>query len=118
MNQQYYGFSHELYANQAAYRQYPPVDPTVFVQSASSYSGLLADASLITGRLSASQALARQLMDAAQQNKKEQVKRLIRSIGIQSDFEITYTPERMSLTLFPKGGRAGCCQLNMVLRWR
>jgi hypothetical protein len=97
---------------------YPEVDVTLFTKSATSIQKLLKDATSITNKLATSPSFAREVMSAAQQSKEDEVKRLLRSAGIQSKLEVSFNPNTIHVTLSPKKGDFACCQLTFLLYWR
>jgi hypothetical protein len=100
------------------YRQYPPVDPTLFSQSAIAMQKLMKDGSLILKKLAESKEFAFKVMSAAQESHTKEVKQLIKSIGIQSKVDIYYNPDGIRLTLSSKAGQIECCKLAISLRWK
>jgi hypothetical protein len=100
------------------YRQYPPVDPTLFSQSAIAMEKLMKDGSLILKKLAESKEFASKVMSAAQESDTKKVQQLIQSIGIQSKVDIYYNPDGIRLTLSSKVGQIECCKLAISLRWK
>ncbi|AGT33278.1 hypothetical protein M493_15310 [Geobacillus genomosp. 3] len=98
-------------------RPYPPVDPAIFSQSAATAQTLMNDAGVILKRLAESRSFAATVMSAAQEGKTEEVKRLIRSLGIRSKTDVYFNPDGIRLTLSPPPGAFPCCQLVVGLRW-
>jgi hypothetical protein len=100
------------------YRQYPPVDPTLFSQSAIAMQKLMKDGSLILKKLAESKEFAFKIMSAAQESDTKKVQQLIDSIGIQSKVDIYYNPDGIRLTLSSKDEQIDCCKLAISLRWK
>ncbi|ABO68239.1 MULTISPECIES: hypothetical protein [Geobacillus] len=98
-------------------RQYPPIDPSIFSQSAVTAQTLMNDVGVILKRLAESRPFAASVMSAAQEGKTEEVNRLIRSLGIRSQTEVYFNPDGIRLTLSPPPGAPRCCQLVIGLRW-
>ncbi|OQP07423.1 hypothetical protein B1690_02510 [Geobacillus sp. 46C-IIa] len=98
-------------------RPYPPVDPAIFSQSAATAQTLMNDAGVILKRLAESRSFAASVMSAAQEGKTDEVKRLLRSLGIRSQTEVYFNPDGIRLTLSPPPGAFPCCQLVVGLRW-
>lgn len=98
-------------------RPYPPVDPAIFSQSAATAQTLMNDAGVILKRLAESRSFAATVMSAAQEGKTEEVKRLIRSLGIRSKTDVYFNPDGIRLTLSPPPGAFPCCQFVVGLRW-
>ena len=67
-------------------RQYPPVDPTLFTQSAATAQTLMNDASAILKKLASSKSFATSVMSAAQEGKTKEVQRMIQSLLHQARF--------------------------------
>ncbi|MBA2871511.1 hypothetical protein HNQ85_001781 [Anoxybacillus calidus] len=101
-----------------SYRQYPPIDTTLFNQSIIAMQKLMKDASLILKKLAESKEFAFKVMSAAQESHTKEVKQLIESIGIQSKVDIYYNPDGIRLTLSSKAGQIECCKLAISLRWK
>ncbi|EPR27206.1 hypothetical protein QWV57_14960 [Geobacillus zalihae] len=96
---------------------YPPIDPALFSQSATTAQTLMNDAATVLKKLAESRSFAASVMSAAQEGKTEEVKRLIRSLGIRSQTEVYFNPDGIRLTLSPPPGSFPCCQLAIGLRW-
>jgi hypothetical protein len=99
-------------------RQYPPVDPALFSQSAIAMQRLMKDASIILDKLASSKEFAFKVMSAAQASKTKEVKQFIQSLGIQSKVSIYYNPDGIRLTLSATSGGVECCSLVIGLRWK
>jgi hypothetical protein len=76
----------------------------------------MVDADLLLSKLS-DPAFANQLMSAAQEGHKEEVERLIKSVGSQSAIITQYTPSGVQFTIDPNGEETPCCTLSMTLKW-
>ncbi|MBA2875605.1 hypothetical protein [Thermaerobacillus caldiproteolyticus] len=98
-------------------RQYPPVDPTLFGQSATAAQKLMKDASVILGKLASSKSFASNVMSAAQAGKTKEVQKSIQSLGIQSKVDVYFNPDGIRITLSPPSGTFDCCRLAIGLRW-
>lgn len=98
-------------------RQYPPINPTLFLQSAATAQMLMNDASIILKRLASSKTFATSVMSAAQEGKKKEVQRMIEALGIKSKVELYFNPDGIRFTLSPPPGAFLCCQLVIGLRW-
>ncbi|MDQ0216538.1 putative outer membrane protein [Oikeobacillus pervagus] len=61
---------------------------------------------------------AKQLMNAAQQSKTEQVKQLVKNSGVTQAPTIYYTPGGLHLNFASQDQTAECCHLIVELRWR
>ena len=69
----------------------PEVNPTTFIESAKEVNELLKEVVKISNNLINTN-IGRKIMEAAQQSNTEEIKRLIESIGITHNINITYTP--------------------------
>ncbi len=98
-------------------RQFPPVDPTKFQQSANKASQQLTDAKKIIDRISGSPEFAHRLMGAAQLSQKNEVRRLVASIGLKTVPGIDYTPDGLLLTFTNKQSNVECCKIRINMRW-
>ncbi|MFC2947372.1 hypothetical protein [Virgibacillus sediminis] len=99
-------------------RQYPPVDPDFFHQSANEMKKLMQDVSLVLDKLADSKEFDEQVMHAAQVADQEEVERLIESAGISSAVEITFNPDNIRLEFSSKIEGEDCCHISIALRWR
>ncbi|WP_163970869.1 hypothetical protein [Oceanobacillus halotolerans] len=99
--------------------QYPPVNPDYLYESANYMQPLIQDINRVLDKLGSSKEFDEKLMEAAQVNDKEEVKRLIDTLDINADVKIDYTPDSLSLTFEPmEEERKGCCKVETRLRWR
>jgi hypothetical protein len=99
-------------------RQYPPVDITLFNKSAVAMQKLMKEASIVLNKIASSKTFAFKLMSAAQESKLKEVERLIKSTGIKSKVETSYTPGGINFKLSSMVGESDCCHLTIALRWR
>lgn len=76
------------------------------------------EASLVLNKLADSKEFDKQLMTAAQASQTEEVKRLIQSIGITSDVDVSYTPDGIRMEFSSEHQGYECCQLQIALRWK
>ncbi|KGR78938.1 hypothetical protein CD33_00660 [Ureibacillus sinduriensis BLB-1 = JCM 15800] len=97
---------------------YPPVDPELLYESANQSSKLMKEASMVLDKLASSKEFGARLMDVAQQSRTDEVERLIHSVGITSDVEVTYNPDGLELVFKSKVKNMDCCKLSISLRWR
>jgi hypothetical protein len=98
-------------------RQYPPINPAIFSQSATAAQTIMNDASIILKKLSESKSFAKNVMSAAQEGKTKEVQRMIQSLGIKSKVDLYFNPDGIRFTLSPPAGAFSCCQLVIGLRW-
>ncbi|WP_101843549.1 hypothetical protein [Halobacillus sp. Marseille-P3879] len=99
-------------------RLYGEADPSILTQSANESRQLMKDASKVLDKLAESEEFDAQLMDAAQQSNDEEVKRLIHSIGVNSEVEVHYNPDGLRIEFRTSIEDVNCCKLHIALRWR
>ncbi|MCR9039301.1 hypothetical protein QRX25_15305 [Bacillus sp. L381] len=90
----------------------PPIHADILTASAKEAAGMLEDARLLLARLSASQELASRILTAAQSSDAAAVKRLIKQTGIKNDFDVTFNPDGIRVSLFREQSR-----FIIALRW-
>ncbi len=115
-----YGYYPQIYYPSSYWhvRQMSPVNPDQLHQSAKQTRLLMKEASLVLDKLASSKEFDQQLMAAAQSSQNEEVKRLIKSIGVTSDVEVRYTPDGLRLEFKSALDGYDCCKLQIALRWR
>ncbi|WP_156290544.1 hypothetical protein [Oceanobacillus salinisoli] len=99
-------------------RQYPPVDPELFHQSANEMRKLMNDASVVLDRLADSKEFDEAIMSAAQESNQEEVKRLIQSTGISSEVDVSFNPDNIRLEFKSHLNEVECCRLQVSIKWR
>lgn len=99
-------------------QQYPDVDPAIFHQSADSFKSLISDGNKLLDQLSESESFAEQIMDAAQQGDKEEVKKLVESTDLQASVKTRFNPDSITITLYSNDEQENCCKLAMGFRWK
>lgn len=107
-----------VYYPNSYFRKLPEVDPTLFKESAEEMRILMKDASLILSALADSMDFAKQVMAAAQASNDQEVNRLLKSTGIQSQVKTTYNPDGLHLELEASVSGSKSSQLIIALRWR
>lgn len=107
-----------VYYPNSYFRKLPEVDPTLFKESAEEMRILMKDASLILSALADSMDFAKQVMAAAQASNDQEVNRLLKSTGIQSQVKTTYNPDGLHLELEASVAGSKSSQLIIALRWR
>lgn len=103
--------------NKNSVRELPDVDPTKFTESASTFRGLMKDASKVLNRLADSKAFAHDVMSAAQLSNAIKVEELIESTGIDSKVTPTYNPDGLTMVFHEQVEKTDCCKLTLTLRW-
>ncbi|MEH7156829.1 hypothetical protein [Neobacillus drentensis] len=125
----YYPYQYPVYPPSPAYtpqspfqphpRSYPPVDVKIFESSVKSFRLLMEQGSRLLDRLGDLD-FARKVMSAAQQGKKAEVDRLIRTVGLKVHVETQFTPSGVifELTSHPDPtAPASCCTLRVSMKW-
>ncbi|WP_339147563.1 MULTISPECIES: hypothetical protein [unclassified Sutcliffiella] len=98
-------------------RVYPPVDPTLFTESAESMQQLMKEASIILQKLADSKEFASEVMSAAQEGNKEKVSQLLESTGVHSGVEVGFNPDGINLNMTSEVEGKDCCHLTITLKW-
>lgn len=98
-------------------RQFPTVNPDIFMHSAQHMQTLMKDASLILAKMANSHQLAFDLMTAAQSSNKAKVNEMLRETGIQSSPSVSYSPDGLKLDFKTAVDHVDCCHLNLSLKW-
>ena len=98
-------------------RAYPPVDPTLFKQSAQSMKSLVQEINLLMNRLTDNSDFALRLMSAAQAANKKEAERLIRSAGVREKLYLSFNPDVLRIELRAAAANVECCKLSIALRW-
>ncbi len=102
---------------QVPFRQYPEVDPSIFMSSAQHMQPLLRDAGTLLNKMAESRKFSYDLMSAAQESDKQKVEKIIREAGIQIIPKITYNPDGLNLYFTTGENEMTCCHLMLQLRW-
>lgn len=102
--------------NFQTFRQYPPVDISLFRQSVTVTQSLVRDASTLLERIG-EPTFANTLMTEAQAGNKEEVNRLLQTIGTSAPITATYTPTGVTLSMPGDVEGVRCCTLTLYLRW-
>ncbi|MEW4059650.1 hypothetical protein Q0N99_10100 [Bacillus siamensis] len=90
----------------------PQASANILTASAKDAAGMLEDARLFLARLSASKELARRILTAAESSDAAAVKRLIKQTGIKNDFDVTFNPDGIRVSLIREQSR-----FIIALRW-
>ncbi|RLL45146.1 hypothetical protein D8M04_09800 [Oceanobacillus piezotolerans] len=99
-------------------RQYPPINPEIFYQSANVMKQLVNDATIVLNKFAESKEFDKQIMVAAQKGNRTEVERLIYSLGIQSKVKINYNPDEIRLEFRSNVNDKECCRLLVAVRWK
>jgi DNA-directed RNA polymerase beta' subunit len=98
-------------------RQLPEVNPNQFIQSAQHSLSILVDAQIILNKIANSKEFSRNLMNAAQESKTQEVDKLIKSIGTKNIPKIAYNPDGITFNFDHKHSPPHCCYISFQLRW-
>lgn len=112
-----YGNFFYAYSPNYTCRQYPEVDPGMFMSSAKAMAILMKDASHLLAKMAESKKFSFDLMTAAQQSNMAKVKQMIQSTGIKMIPKVTYTPDGLNLHFESGKDYNDCCNLILTLRW-
>lgn len=112
----YGNFFYAYYPNYTC-RQYPDVNPGMFMSSAKDMAILMNDASHLLAQMVKSKKFSLDLMSAAQQSKMDKVEQMIKSTGIKNIPKVAYTPDGLSLHFDSGKAYNECCKLTLKLRW-
>ncbi|RFU62616.1 hypothetical protein D0469_20450 [Peribacillus saganii] len=104
------------YAQFPINRQYPSVDIGTFEHSVTAFQQTVVEASSILRKFAEPQ-FARRLMSAAQTGNRQEVDRLVKSIGTSTPVTTQFTPTGILLTIHAQAQGSQCCTLTMFLRW-
>ncbi|UOQ92060.1 hypothetical protein MUO14_16365 [Halobacillus shinanisalinarum] len=97
---------------------YPEVNTDTFQQSLQAYQTLFEHGKIVINQLMASPGMRQRLMQAAQRDDHEEVDRVIKSTGVPSVVETSYTPSSVTFTLHADADSfQNCCTLTMNLVW-
>ncbi|SES23681.1 hypothetical protein SAMN04487944_1268 [Gracilibacillus ureilyticus] len=99
-----------------SYRQYPPVDTSMFEQSVTVFQKIASESVVVLEKFTEKE-FSQSLMAAAQSGNREKVDQLIKSIGTSSPIKTEYTPSGILLTIYGDIQGTECCALTMYLRW-
>jgi hypothetical protein len=96
---------------------FPPVTIEYFEKSLTTYLTLLEHGKIVINSLVTSKETMIQLMEAAQASDDAKVDHIIKSTGVPSIVETSYTPTRVTFTLRADASGTPCCRLTMAIRW-
>ena len=99
-------------------RQLPPVQPLIFINSAGIAKELINDAYTITNHIQNNPQFSKQLMEYAQQGKKNDVLRMINSLPLKHRPEIVFTPGALLIKLFPGNPNDSSSALTITMLWK
>ena len=98
-------------------RQVPAINTSKFRSAANRTAAYLTEAINIVNRISNSQQLSYQIMNASEMNKIAEVNKLLLSTGIRIAPSIYYDPEGIRLVFTDKQSNPPCCEVGVVIRW-
>ncbi|MCA1009192.1 hypothetical protein [Halobacillus halophilus] len=99
------------------HRPYPEVNTEMFMKSAEQMKDLLKEADVLMDHIISSSKWTSELMKAAQQSNKSKVIQLLKSAGVQSKMDTSYTPDGLNIMLYSSVGELDCCHLKLSIRW-
>lgn len=99
-------------------QQFPDVDAELLYESANETKKLMEDASIVLDKLADSEEFDTELMYAAQASDIDEVRRLIRSTGVESPVDVNYNPDGLTISFSSQVNDLDCCKLRVALRWR
>lgn len=99
------------------HRQFLPVNPKMFMETAKKMDPLLKDAEVLMRHISSTEAFAKKLMNAAQQSNLNEVNQMIAQTGIKSKADIRFNPSGLILILSRKNDPLDCCHVELRVRW-
>jgi hypothetical protein len=102
---------------EAQFRSLPPIDPTLFMNSAKSMRGLMTSANTIIEKFASSRKYSTDMMTAAQLSKMSEVYELIESLGIKDKPLITFTPDGINIQFEKSIDHVDLCHLTLKIRW-
>ncbi|ASF39423.1 hypothetical protein CEH05_09910 [Halobacillus halophilus] len=100
------------------HRLYPEINTELFMKSAEQMKGLLKEADVLMDHITNSSEWTAELMKAAQQSNKSEVIQLLKSTGVQSKMDVSYTPDGLNIMLYTSVGDLDCGHLRISIRWR
>ncbi|WP_010174544.1 hypothetical protein [Bacillus coahuilensis] len=106
------------YPVQVPHRDFPPVDPNIFMNSAKTTLPIMEDGILLMKKISTDVQFATHIMDAAQQSDNQKVKKLVNSIGMTTEPSLNFNPDGFSIHFMESDGSADCCKVDLSVRWR
>jgi hypothetical protein len=113
-----YPVNHQEIRHYLYYRPFPPVNPDILFDSALEAKKLMNDVSNVLDKLRESKEFDTILMNAAQDSNYDEVKRLIKSIGLESDVDIRFDPHGMQLEFMSMDKTKSISSVKVSLRWR
>ncbi|MBU5211984.1 MULTISPECIES: hypothetical protein [Heyndrickxia] len=110
-------YLHYPYPYHYPYRQYQPVTPQRFIDSANKMIPILKDAEKITTHISKSFDFSKRLMTLAQESKLNEVKNMLYQIGLSTKPDVRFTPSGLVLNFANSKDASNCCLLQLKIRW-
>lgn len=95
-----------------------PLEPKLFMKSASEGKALLDESRKIVDRISSDKAFAKEMMEAARNGNITKVNRLIAETGVEVSVEITFDPDGIRFELKSESSQQYYSKLTLYLRWQ
>lgn len=96
-------------------RNFPAVNPNLFMESAKEMEDLMHNASTLLSKMAQDRQFSIRLMTAAQASKQAEVEAMLKSTGIKNVPEVSYTPSGLWLVFASAEGSNA--NLSLRLRW-
>jgi hypothetical protein len=106
-----------IYPYYVPYRSLPPVDTKMFVKSAQCIKKLMTSANTIVDQFASSPKFSVDIMQAAQISNRPEVEKLIRSLGLEDEPTIKYTPDGITFQFDTYENNIDVCHLSLKIRW-
>ncbi|MGO4888056.1 hypothetical protein ACJ2A9_09885 [Anaerobacillus sp. MEB173] len=98
-------------------QQLPPVDPAIFMGSATICQSLLGDASRIVNNISGNESFALEVMEAARRSDTAELNRLIANTGVSRQVEKVVNPDMLRLEISEENN-PHMSSITISLRWQ
>lgn len=113
----YHYYPYVSYQHRPENYVYPPIDTSIFQQSLFTYQTMFQHGMMLLNSFSSS-TFTNQLMTAAQEGNRNEVNRLIDTIGVPAEIQTTFTPTGITFTIQNNANQTvACCRLTMFLKW-
>ena len=99
-------------------RQLPPVEPLIFINSAGVAKELINDAYTITNHIQNNPQFSKQLMEYAQRGQKNEILKMLNSLGLKHRPEVVFTPGAILIKLFPGNPSDSSSALTITMLWK
>ncbi|MBM7704627.1 hypothetical protein [Metabacillus iocasae] len=93
------------------------MDTSTFKRSLKIMPKALADVSLFVEKMNGQKDLPYKMKEAAQQSNKNEVQRLIKSTGVQSDVDVSFNPDNIRILFLFNRDDFDCCHITLAIKW-